>query len=81
MTLNEFFNLPPEHAISFEDGNELHKEIILKGAVGLSKEESMRLQEYLEVSLLHRTVSPSFRNKLEEICEELRSSDSEKCAI
>ena len=78
MNIQEFLNLPPEHTISFEDSKELHKEIALKGLAGLSNKHAVRLQEYLELCLLHRTVSPALRNKLQTICEDLRGADGRK---
>jgi hypothetical protein len=75
MNLSEFLNLSPSHTISFEDSKELHQEIALKGSSGLSRENSLRLYEYLEVCLLHQTVSPALRCKLQGICDELCGGD------
>jgi hypothetical protein len=80
MNLSEFLNLSPDHTISFEDGKELHEEIALKGSAGLSSEHSLRLHEYLEVCLLHQTISPALRCKLQAICNDLRGSDGENYA-
>ena len=76
MNLSEFLNLSPGHTISFEDGKELHEEIALKGLSGMSREHSLRLHEYLEVCLLHQTISPDLRYRLQGICNELRGRDS-----
>ncbi len=78
MRLQDFLNLPSEHAISFEDGQQLHKDIALNGSAGLSNEQSDRLQTYLEICLLHQTVESDRINVLEAICKDLQSRDNEK---
>lgn len=72
MKLQEFIKLNPEHDISFEDGQELHKDIALNGTEVLKSEQAILLCEYLEKCLLHRSVEPSLINKLESTVLELR---------
>ncbi|GEM_PF-3813203 len=72
MKLQEFIKLHPEHNISFEDGQELHKDIALNGTEVLKSEQAILLCEYLEKCLLHRSVELSLINKLESTVIELK---------
>jgi hypothetical protein len=73
MRLHEYLNLPAEHSISFEDGRKLHEDIALNGCGELSKEQSNRLQTYLENCLLYQTIEPRLVDNLKAICADLQS--------
>lgn len=77
MRLQDFLNLPPEHTISYEEARKLHEDIALKGSAGLSKAQSDRLREYLEVCLLHQAVEPELVEKMEAVCGDLRNDNGE----
>ncbi len=74
MKLKEFINLPPEHEISFADGQELHKDIALNGISILKPGQASLVIDYLESCLLHQSVEQNLISKLESVIVELRKS-------
>jgi len=72
MRLYDFLNLPNEHNISFEDGQALHKDIVLNGVDKLNTDQSRRLRDYLEACLVHESVEPDMLTSLDEIYELLK---------
>jgi len=74
MKLKEFINLPPQHEISFDDGQELHKDIALNGVSILKPEQASLLIDYLEACLLHQSVETDLINNLEAVIIELKKS-------
>ena len=74
MKIDEFLTLPPEHTITYEDGQELHKSIASNGITGLNREQSLRIMEYLDVCLLHGVVDRDLIDELEAIREEISCS-------
>ncbi len=74
MKLKKFIDLPPEHTISFEEGQELHKDIALNGVPPLKSDKILLLLEYLDSCLLHQSVEPGLIRKLELTVLELRKN-------
>ena len=74
MKLKEFIDLPPEHTISFEESQELHKDIALSGVSTLKSDKISLLLEYLDSCLLRQSVEPALVSKLELVVIELRQN-------
>jgi len=76
--LKDFLKLPPEHTIEFDDGRELHRDIALNGATGLSEGQAKLLEDYLAQSLLYQTVEPTLIENLEAALKQLQERRIEK---